>query len=479
MATSLMVGSSIMPINAEQTPNSGRFKMFNAPENAQYNVYKDNNQNYIFDDEDTLLGTLNCNHDGVGYFNNLSKGYYVAVLQTEYKNITTDKEYSFFSDGKSITSQEAFKSNGMSFNRVYSSENDTINLDYDVPLYKQTDARWRYSKINGSSDTMGNVGCLITSFAMLRSYETGKEILPSQMMKSYSSSTGIGVVFSGGASMSVPKSSANYGWNVYGYTSAYGGNGEIPNNTKTNQALLKYLYQRLQKSPVIYGGYSTYNGRGGSNHWIVIKGYKGDGVNFSASDFYVCDPGANRTTLADYISKYPYWDRIIYNPTANNTQIVTTTTTTATTTEYIVTTTLIPNLITLPKQTTTVTSMTESITTENMVTTTLISDLITLPNNTDLVTSVPEFIEDTTQSETVTTTVPIVSDNDISNETILLGDVNGDGDVNQLDVFILKKYILQTDLDNITFNTSNADIDGNQKVTANDLNLMLNLILNG
>lgn len=478
ISTSMIVSSLTFSVSAEVlNDNNGRFKIFNAPNNAQYNIYKDVNQNYIYDDEDILLGTLNCNNEGVGFYNNLSEGYYVAVLQGEYPKLDTDLEYSFFSDGESISSQEAYTSNKLSWNITYASTNDSVNIMYDVPLYKQTDSRWRYSTINGSGSTMGNMGCLITSFAMLRSYETGKQILPSQMMKSYSSSTGIGVVYSGGASMSVPKSSANYGWKVYGHTSAYGGNGEIKNNTKTNQTLLKVLYDKVKNGPVIYGGYSTYGARGNSNHWIVIKGYIGDGQNFSASDFYVCDPGANRTTLADYISKYPYWDRIIYNPNSqSNPNVVTTTTkittTSVTTTTPMVTTTLISNLTTLPKHTTqntttsniTTTTKSSEVTTTPIVTTTLISNIITLPTR-QTVSS--EQISEVTDNTTITT----------PNNDNLIGDINQDNVVNQLDLFELKRYLLNGEMSS-NCSVLNADIDNDNKINLHDYNMLLNILLN-
>ena len=159
---------------------------------------------------------------------------------------------------------------------------------------------------------------------MVRSYEVGYSIYPYEMMNTYSNATNVGVVYSASynAAMSVPKSADNYNWSIYGSTWAYGGNGEIGSNQKNTQTLLRTLYEKLQNGPVIFGGYSTYNGRSSTNHWIVVNGYSGDGVNFSADDFSICDPannnGVNRTTLAQYQQKYPYWDRLIYNEQSSN-----------------------------------------------------------------------------------------------------------------------------------------------------------------
>ncbi|MCC8069157.1 MAG: dockerin type I repeat-containing protein [Ruminococcus sp.] len=325
---SVLLVTSTMSANvfAQDIDANGTFKIVNAPSGAEYSVYVDINKNYIYDDfEDTFVCSFVCNDDGVGYVEGLDEGNYVAVLQTDYTGtyVSTDDEYAFFCDGKGTFTQEAFVTNAMfTFNGSRESSEDTVNIDYDVPLFKQSGPlalEWSSLKINNSSETMGWVGCLICCFAMMRSYEVGYEIYPNQMMNTYSSDTGIGVVYSASysAAMSVPKSASNYGWTVYGSTSLYGGNGEIASNQKNTQALFKTLYEKLQNGPVIFGGYSTYNGRSSTNHWVVVKGYSGDGVNFSAEDFFICDPannnGVNRTTLAEYQEKYPYWDRLVYN----------------------------------------------------------------------------------------------------------------------------------------------------------------------
>jgi hypothetical protein len=189
-------------------------------------------------------------------------------------------------------------------------------IHYDVPVFRQNDttSSWYNLRINNSSSVMSKSGCLITSFAMLRSYDTGTSIDPYMMMQPYSNATGVGVVYAGSntPSMIVPTSARNYGWSVYG-KNLVNNSFEIPDNQTNTQELFKILYDKLQNGPVIFGGYKTKGGRSYSNHWIVVTGYTGNGQTFSASDFTINDSGSvNNFTLAEYQVTYPYWDRLIY-----------------------------------------------------------------------------------------------------------------------------------------------------------------------
>lgn len=327
LSAMLMVSTMNISTYAQNDESNVSFMISNSPSGAVYSVYKDVNKNYIYDDfMDTLVTSFECDEYGNGSVSGLEIGDYVVVLESEdtYSNVIYNKEYAFYYDGVNCETQEAFYTQDrLSFdNNVLTDDVDTINIQYDVPLFKQSGplaTEWSSLRVNNSSDTMGYVGCLICSFAMMRSYETGNYIYPNEMMKSYSSSTNVGVTFSANynCAMNVPASANNYNWTVYGSTQWYGGNGEIGVNQLGNSNLYEVLYNRLQKAPVIFGGYSTPNRRGSTNHWIVVTGYHGDGVNFSAEDFSICDPannnGYNRTTLAEYNQKYPYWDRLIYN----------------------------------------------------------------------------------------------------------------------------------------------------------------------
>jgi hypothetical protein len=197
------------------------------------------------------------------------------------------------------------------------SDSDVVTpIYYDVPAFRQNDttSAWYNLRINNSSSVMSKSGCLITSFAMLRSYQTGTYIYPTDMMKSYSNETGVGVVFASNnsPSMIIPSSARNYGWSVYG-KNVVNNSFEIPDNQKNTQELFKVLYDKLKNGPVIFGGYKNKGGRASSNHWIVVTGYTGDGKTFSASDFTINDSGSfNNFTLAEYQTTYAYWDRLIY-----------------------------------------------------------------------------------------------------------------------------------------------------------------------
>jgi hypothetical protein len=319
--------------------------MVDAPAGAEYSIYVDTNKDYVYDDNDTYICTFKCNDNGDCTVTGLPVGDYVAVLQTDYSNtdIITNNEYAFTIDGVNVATQKSYNvnerldpnyvANNTPSSTSSSAIGETITINYDMPHYLQNDANavWTYQGINGSNETMYNYGCLITCFAMVRSYETGTDVTPSEMMKSYSSSSNVGVVFSnsGSSAMAVPSSAKNYGWTLYGSTGYYGGNGEIANNQENTDALLQVLYDHLQDAPVIFGGYSTADRRGSTNHWIVVRGYVGDGETLSAEDFIIYDPSSNnRITLADYQSKYKYWDRLIFTGSTSTTTTTTTTTTT-------------------------------------------------------------------------------------------------------------------------------------------------------
>jgi hypothetical protein len=235
-------------------------------------------------------------------------------------------------------SDEAFQSVNAQTSAEYVADDDiatlsegTVQIHYDVPLFRQNDtsSSWCYATINGSSDTMNKYGCLITDFAMVRSYELGTYVYPNEMMQPYSNDTGVGVVFSrwGDSSMMIPSSAKNYGWSVYGKgVDATTGEYEIPNDQTNSQQLLGLLYTKLQNGPVILGGYKRAGQRSSENHWVVVTGYTGNGQTFSASDFTINDPGiTNNYTLADFQATYQFWDRIVYK------DAVTTNTTTYTT----------------------------------------------------------------------------------------------------------------------------------------------------
>lgn len=149
-----------------------------------------------------------------------------------------------------------------------------------VPSFKQTDTRWASVKIGSSGKTIAQIGCATTAIAMMESYRTGTTIYPDAMSKRLSySSTG---------SVYWP---SNY--TVITSSSGY----------------LKSVYDKLiQGKPVLFGAKNSY----GSQHWVVITGYKG-GSTLSASSFLINDPGSNsRTTLQEFLNSYPTFYKYFY-----------------------------------------------------------------------------------------------------------------------------------------------------------------------
>jgi hypothetical protein len=64
----------------------------------------------------------------------------------------------------------------------------------------------------------------------------------------------------------------------------------------------------------------------------------------------------------------------------------------------------------------------------------------------------------------------------VTTENSSLGDVNQDGQVNHLDVLVLKRYLLTGNIIG-GFSTKNADIDGNSRVTLNDYTALLRMVV--
>jgi hypothetical protein len=158
----------------------------------------------------------------------------------------------------------------------------TINLN--VRLLKQNDPQWKNVPI--SSNTIGGVGCTITSLAMKYNYHNNANITPPEMMRRLS--------FSGN---SIIWSSVN----KLGYTTYMVDNRPQPNNEWFNR-----IYTQLKAGkPVIVGAYQI-NSKGQlAQHWVVVKGYSGNSTtNFSAADFQINDPMNPFNNLQQFFGKY-------------------------------------------------------------------------------------------------------------------------------------------------------------------------------
>ena len=153
-----------------------------------------------------------------------------------------------------------------------------INLN--VPYFKQTDSRWSSVKLGSSGKTIGQIGCTTTGIAMMESYRKGYNIYPNEMAKKLN------------------------------YTSS--GNLYWPSDyiaVTNSSGYLNKIYNLLKEGkPILFGGKNSY----GSQHWVVITGYKG-GNSLKASDFIINDPGTSqRTTLQDFLNSYPTFYKFFY-----------------------------------------------------------------------------------------------------------------------------------------------------------------------
>lgn len=155
---------------------------------------------------------------------------------------------------------------------IKTASNGYTSVYLNVPSFKQTDSRWANVTLGTSGKTIGKIGCVTTSIAMIESYRKGYTIYPDAMSKklSYSSSG-----------------------NVY-WPSDY-------KMTASSSGYLKAFYDILkQGKPVLFGSKNYY----GAQHWIVVTGFKGG--TLTASNFIINDPGSNtRITLDRFIADYP------------------------------------------------------------------------------------------------------------------------------------------------------------------------------
>lgn len=148
-------------------------------------------------------------------------------------------------------------------------------VSLSVPTYRQWDSRWSGIKIGSSGGTMGSIGCVTTSIAMLESYRSGKTLTPADMAWKLSYTSSGSVYWP--SDYTVTTSSSNYLGRIYD--------------------LLR------QGKPVLFGAKKS----GGGQHWVIITGYTG-GSSLTASGFTINDPGsASRTNLQQFLNAYPYF----------------------------------------------------------------------------------------------------------------------------------------------------------------------------
>lgn len=161
-------------------------------------------------------------------------------------------------------------------------KDNTKTITLSVPSYKQTDSRWNNIKIGTSGDTIGSSGCTTTCLAMTESVRTKKTVTPKDMAKKLTY--------------------APAGWLYWpeNYNVEY----------TSSSAYLSSVYKALKSGkPVIVGSKKS----NGSQHWVVVTGYKGKPSSLKASDFSINDPGSStRTKLSQFISVYPNLYKVAY-----------------------------------------------------------------------------------------------------------------------------------------------------------------------
>lgn len=154
------------------------------------------------------------------------------------------------------------------------------SVKLSVPNFKQTDSRWANVKIGNSGKTISQIGCATTGIAMMESFRSGKNIYPDEMSKKLTYS-----------------SSGNLYW-PSDYTVV-----------TDSSAYLRKIYAKLKEGkPVLIGAKKS----SGSQHWVVITGFKG-GTSLKASSFTINDPGStSRTNLQQFLDIYPYFYKYFY-----------------------------------------------------------------------------------------------------------------------------------------------------------------------
>ncbi|KIR02489.1 hypothetical protein P261_01304 [Lachnospiraceae bacterium TWA4] len=128
---------------------------------------------------------------------------------------------------------------------------------------------------------MYDIGCTTTCLAMTESFLQNKEIYPSDMEKT--------LYYTSGGSL---------GWPLK-YDFAYG-----------KATFLEVALDKLHEGVPVLIGSTKPNGR---PHWVLITGYKGDGIDLEAKDFVINDPlPEGRTNLAQYLKKYPRFIKLAF-----------------------------------------------------------------------------------------------------------------------------------------------------------------------
>lgn len=164
---------------------------------------------------------------------------------------------------------------------VRSQQGKYTPVNLSVPYYLQTDSRWKNYPIGSYGDTIGTIGCTTTALAMTESYYSGSVVTPPMMASRLSYSA-----------------SGSLYWPTYYHVE------------NASSDYLEVIYNALNNNrPVVFGAKKS----NGSQHWVTVTGYNGNGNTLSASDFTVNDPGTKTVTLlSELLYKNPIPYRIVY-----------------------------------------------------------------------------------------------------------------------------------------------------------------------
>lgn len=185
-----------------------------------------------------------------------------------------------------------FDENGLSVQVVEETEEE-ITEDpgiLHVVDYKQKDERWSSVRLGTSaSSTIGKVGCLVTSMAMVHTYHTNEVYTPIDVK-------GL-LTFSSDGGLASWNSISDLGYTVETYSSS------------VTTSVLQHIYEQLMLGkPVVLG-----SKKGSGQHYVTVTGYTGDGANFTAENFLINDPGyTTRFRLSEHLADYPTLYKLIY-----------------------------------------------------------------------------------------------------------------------------------------------------------------------
>lgn len=212
-----------------------------------------------------------------------TKGEYLGTFKPrqEIKLLSEEPKKGFYnvSGTDQVSGNEIEGYTSVDFISLDPPENPKVMLD--VVSYLQTDERWEKILLGNTKLTMKDKGCATTSLAMSESFLKKQEITP-DYIEANSIYTAEGMI----------------GWpdDYYWYY--------------TKEDSLQFMYNKLHEGIPVLVNYKRANG---SQHWILVVGYKGDGEDLKAKDFVINDPlPFGRTTLQDFIDDFPYFSKLIY-----------------------------------------------------------------------------------------------------------------------------------------------------------------------